>query len=146
MTHTNNGTLINILKSKPQFSTDPSVMQYTLRVTIPEYGKSHDEFFTVMTSDCVIEGFNLVADPNRNFTYDIGANQIQVPYPAIIFEPSYCIYDVEKTVTLLGTNTTPTFIHLDTDHFDIYTANPSKIGSYILEIKFQPQGPSTAGP
>lgn len=40
----------------------------------------------------------------------------------------------------------PTFIQLtQAGYFTIYTTNPSKIGSYIVELKLQPAGPNTVG-
>lgn len=126
--------------------TVPEFVQLTMRVTLSDYGITHDENFYVMISDCVISSFTVTADPNRDYVYDLGSQAIEVAYPEVAFSPEYCLYEVQKKVYLLGTNTIPTFITLDTDHFRVFTTNPSKIGNYIIELKMTPIGPNTVGP
>jgi hypothetical protein len=58
----------------------------------------------------VITQFTIQADPNRDFTYDVGSPAIDIPYPAATFVPNYCMYDISYSVVLAGTNTVPTFI------------------------------------
>ena len=101
-----------------------------------DYQIVHEEFFNVLISDCVIDDFIVTADSNRDFTYDLGLPAIQVPYPTVAFTPAECIYDINYSVKILGTNTVPTFIQLTlAGHFLIYTTNPSRIGNYIIELK-----------
>ena len=61
---------------------------------LTDYSITHDEYFFVFISDCIVTGFDVTASQLRDYTYDIGQTAIQVPYPEAAFTPDYCIYDI----------------------------------------------------
>lgn len=120
-----------------------------LEVLLTQYGRTLEQQFQIqINSDaCTITDLSVFPGYNSNIVYDITSppqGQLE-DFPLLDVTPFDCIQSYSYQIVFAGTQTSPDFVTIQGNGFEILSNDPNDVQSYDLELLITPDGPNDFG-
>lgn len=117
----------------------------------PLFGtQPHFEFFTLKAVLCEIETLTVANPMPSTYYYNINnpATSVSIPMPFINVSPNSCTngylgIGLDYKLQVTGSAIQPLFLTKSIDHFILSTTDPSKRGTWSVDLVVYPNSPSS---